>query len=352
MKKTVSIIFSLFLYLGCYATHNRAGEITYTYVNGYTYEITITTYTKESSTLSDKCTLTVNFGDSQSAVFKRVNGPISLGFCGDSIPVGEKIGNDIKKNIYRGMHTYVGSGIYVITMEDPNRNSKVCNFGGVASDQLSFFLRAVLQINAFLPANNSVVLSNPPIEQGCVGECFKHDLGASDADGDSLSFKLVPCYGNGAPISTYEFPDKIKIDSLKGIVEWCSATVICQYNIAILIEEWRQVLGTRYFMGSVIRDMQIDVLSSCPTSISKLNKDEMFTIVPNPSNGTFVLLSSVNQNLKANVSIINTLGQSVYETKMTPNLEWRIAAYLQEGIYFVRLTTEEYTSVQRLVIKN
>ena len=31
------------------ATHNRAGEITYTHVQGLTYEVVITTYTKASA---------------------------------------------------------------------------------------------------------------------------------------------------------------------------------------------------------------------------------------------------------------------------------------------------------------
>ncbi|HAY56667.1 MAG TPA: hypothetical protein DCX49_04465, partial [Flavobacteriales bacterium] len=35
--------------LAAHATHNRAGEITYTHVAGFTYEVVITTYTKSSA---------------------------------------------------------------------------------------------------------------------------------------------------------------------------------------------------------------------------------------------------------------------------------------------------------------
>lgn len=262
MKKILLFTFFCVIALTTFASHNRAGEITYKHVSGYTYEITVTTYTKESSTLADKCSLTINFGDSQSATFSRVNGLASPSSPCGATPMGEPLGNDIKKNIYIGRHTYPGPNKYVITMEDPNRNSKICNFSGSASDQISFFLRTELQINAFLPPNNSPTLLNPPIDNGCVGQCFEHNPGAFDPEGDSLAYKLVACYGNGQPISVYQFPDGMtaqSINPLNGDIVWCAPTQICQYNIAILIEEWSLLEGKRYFVGSILRDMQIDI---------------------------------------------------------------------------------------------
>ena len=43
------------------ATHNRAGEITYTHVQGLTYEVVITTYTKASA-LADRPWLFLTWG--------------------------------------------------------------------------------------------------------------------------------------------------------------------------------------------------------------------------------------------------------------------------------------------------
>ncbi len=351
MKTKLFIVFFILIQLVSFASHNRSGEITYKYVSGYTYEITVTTYTKESSTLADKCSLTVKFGDSTSAVFNRVNGQKSPNFCGGDITAGEVLGDDVKKNIYKGQHTYPGPDTYVISMEDPNRNSNVCNFSGSASDQISFYLRAVLVINSSLGSNSSVVLSNDPIETGCVGICFKHDIGATDPDGDSLSFKLVPCYGNGAPISTFQFIENMKIDSIHGKVEWCSPTAICQYNIAILIEEWRLFEGKRYFIGSTIRDRQILIEPGpCPTAIDEISQERKFVIVPNPNNGTFVLSSLENQFSKADVYITNTLGQLVYQ-KSASSTNVSLEVNLPDGIYFVNVRTPAFSSVQQLVIK-
>ena len=190
MKKLYQIIvFVCFGIINTYATHNRAGEITYQHIAGFTYKITVTTYTKESSVNADRCELTILFGDGDSESVNRINGP--FGNCTGGFPSGprgESIGNDVKKNIYEVVHTYPGNGTYVLTMEDPNRNKEVCNIPN--SIDKSFFLRTELVINPFLGANSSPVLLNPPIDNACVGKCFEHNPGAFDSDGDSLSFSL------------------------------------------------------------------------------------------------------------------------------------------------------------------
>lgn len=261
MKKLLLFALLCGITFTAFATHNRAGEITYKHISGYTYEITVTTYTKESSKPADKCNLTIHFGDGDTAIFYRMNGKLGT-LCGGTVPEGESLDNDIKKNIYKGTHTYPGPNSYVITMEDPNRNANICNFSGSSSDQISFFLRTELQINPFLPPNNSPVLLNPPIDKGCIGECFEHNPGAFDPEGDSLYYKLVACYGNGVPIAVFHFPENMNTESinhLNGDLIWCTPVSACQYNVAILIEEWRRLGGKRYFVGSVLRDMQIDI---------------------------------------------------------------------------------------------
>ena len=57
-------ILCLGFFLSSKATHNRAGEITYKWLFGYTYEIKVTTYTNINGTnLADRCEDTVYFGD-------------------------------------------------------------------------------------------------------------------------------------------------------------------------------------------------------------------------------------------------------------------------------------------------
>lgn len=274
MRKFI-ILFFLFALTDAFATHNRAGEITYEHISGYTYKIRITTYTRESSVQADRCELPLYFGDGDSAIVYRNNG-LPGNPCPNGVGNGISLGNDVKENIYEVVHTFPGNGTYIITMEDPNRNEGVCNIP--SSSQASFFLRTELIINPFLGINNSPVLLNKPIDNACVGECFEHNPGAFDADGDSLTYSLIPSYANGIPIFGFTLPPSMSlgdIDPIRGDLLWCSPTVVCQYNIAILIEEYRLLPGSskRYYVGSILRDMQINV-NSCinnPPKIQEIN---------------------------------------------------------------------------------
>lgn len=296
MKKTF-FLFIFFLLAGlnaAYATHNRAGEITYTHIAGLTYKITVTTYTNTYNTTADRCELTVQFGDGDSATAPRVNGSSTL--C-PSTHDGVMITSNTKLNIYEVIHTYPGAGrTYVITVEDANRNAGICNIPGSVNQ--SFFLRTELFINPFLPPNSSPILLNEPLDIACVGECFEHNPGAYDMEGDSLSYSLSVCYANGVPIFGYTFPPggNININALNGDLTWCSPDRICQYNIAILIKEYKLFRGTRYFVGSILRDMQIDVVS-CANNAPQINEVKDTCIVAGSNLNFNVTASDPNSNV-------------------------------------------------------
>lgn len=270
-----------------FATHNRAGEITYKHLGNNRYEITVTTYTKAESIDADRCELTVFFGDGTSEVVRRSNGPNSSA-CGGS-KAGVLVAPSIKKNIYRTIHLYSGSGYYRITMEDPNRNGGIINI--VNSDSQVFALESELIILDGLGGrNSSPVLTNPPIDNGSVFRPFEHNPGAVDHDisisgrSDSLSYELVSCLGiNGEPIDSYQFPNEISpgtnnavtLDPKSGTFEWVSPQLQGEYNIAIKILEYR-LIGTVWIkVGSILRDMQITIGPSTNNQPNLLNvKDD------------------------------------------------------------------------------
>ena len=257
-----------------WATHNRAGEITYTWIKGYTYNVTVTTYTRASSP-ADRCQLTIYFGDGDSCVANRNNGISDpYGTCYPyGCTQGVVIGPDIRQNTYTCEHTYPGPGNYWISMEDPNRNANIDNISN--SVNIVFYIHSLLVINPFLGSghNNSAVLLNPPIDNGCINKCYYSSPAAYDVDGDSLAFKLVACLGpSGTVVPGFSLPPStgapISINSTTGELTWCSPppppnsdtsqypiNVVSEYNIAIWIEEWRN----GYLVGGVERDMQINL---------------------------------------------------------------------------------------------
>ncbi len=231
-----------------YATHERAGEITYRHISGLTYEVKILTYTFAPSP-ADRPELEILWGDGTSSILERV----------------EKIdlANDIRRNVYIGQHTYSGASTYILSMEDPNRNYGIINIPN--SVNVPFYIETKLVINPFLGPNNSPVLLNPPVDQGCVGIPFVHNAGAYDADGDSLSYKFTMCKTvSGTFIPGYEYPNvadpdhlpgDFTINAVTGDIVWDSPTLQGEYNFAFIIEEWRNGL----LISTITRDMQVEI---------------------------------------------------------------------------------------------
>lgn len=236
---------SLFSCVLAHATHNRAGEITYRQLSQLEYEVTVITYTFTPSP-ADRPELEIQWGDDTKSVIRRVEETF--------------LPNSYKRNKYVGRHTYPGNGIYVIVVEDPNRNYGVENIPN--SVNVVFSVRTIMQISSDISYNNTPVLLNPPIDKAAVGKLFIHNPCAWDQDGDSLSYKLTKCTGeNGSEIPGYTFPqssNSFYINELTGDLVWDAPVKAGIYNVALFIEEWRN----HRKIGKITRDMQIEVFDS------------------------------------------------------------------------------------------
>lgn len=224
------------------ATHQRAGEITYSHISGLTYKFRIITYTYTPSS-ADRPAIEVFWGDGSSAIIDRIG--------------KTNLANNISLNEYVAEHTFPSAGNFSITFEDPNRNAGIVNIPN--SVNIPFFIETVININPFLGGNSSPVLLNPPIDNGCTQVPYYHNPGAYDPDGDSLSYSLITCRGfEGEDVPGYSMPTTsniFEIDPITGELTWDSPITAGEYNIAILIKEWRSGI----MIGSVVRDMQITI---------------------------------------------------------------------------------------------
>lgn len=243
MKNIALILLSLFSVIAM-ATHNRAGEITYRQIDELTYEITLVTYTYTPSAANEtRDYLPLSWGDNTEELIPRI--------------AEIYLPDQYTKNIYKATHVYPGPGIYHIIMEDPNRNDGVNNIPG--SVNVVFSVTTILKIDASVGFNTTPVLLNPPLDKAVVGQKFIHNPAAFDAEGDSLSYRLTVCrQENGEPIPGYTYPpstDVFYVDSIIGDLVWDAPTQVGSYNVAMLIEEWRNEIK----IGQILRDMQIEV---------------------------------------------------------------------------------------------
>jgi gliding motility-associated-like protein len=278
MQKLLLILLILILNLQLFATHNRAGEITFRHIAGLQYEITVLTYTYSPSP-ADRPSLEISWGDGTTSIINRYQKTF--------------IGNYTNKNLYKGTHTYISQGSFIISMEDPNRNGGVVNIPG--SINVPFYIETELIINPFIGINNSAQLLYPPLDNGCVASPFLHNPAAYDPDGDSLSYELAACKGaSGQAVPGFTFPNTsniFSIDPTSGTLTWDSPTMQGEYNIAIIVYEWRFGLP----IGNIRRDMQITI-AACNNNPPQIQLIQDTCIEVGTNFSTLITATDVNSN--------------------------------------------------------
>src|SRR6476661_889188 len=275
------------------ASHIRAGDIQAridtTGVNPRRVFFKMVLYTDNSSSV-DEDAVTIFFGDGTSSG----NRAIPRAGSRQVVPGSP----DTSVNIYLFEHTFPSSGRFVVSYIGENRNAGVRNMEN--SDQQSFYISTTIQIDPLLGRNRSPVLNAPAVDKAGINQVYLHNPAASDADGDSLSFKLRTCQqvpggvaGTISPPGTnrpqpvtcagYRFPDDTRVtpgitpvqvpyagvpagqpgnpaifvlDVNTGQITWNAPALVGYYNVAFVVEEWRRTpIGAR-LIGEVIRDMQ------------------------------------------------------------------------------------------------
>lgn len=280
MKQLIVIFFSLIFTVEAFATHNRAGEITYRHISGLTYEITVTIFANSESPAIARKEMEIDWGDNTGS---------------DSIFVRTEVNVSprVLKRTWIANHTFPGPGDFTISITDPNRNAGVDNM--INSESVPFHLKSLLRIFPIGGVfNNSPILLNDPIDDACLGQTFVHNVGAVDSDGDSLAYSISVSFGlQGIIAPGYTFPptsNRLFVDPISGDLVWENPSQTGTYNIAILVSEYRNGV----LMGEVLRDIQIVVSSVCNNSPPAINVNEQICMVGGTTLDLPISASDVN----------------------------------------------------------
>lgn len=295
----VLILFVLSSSGNLFATHIRAGDLTAERLPGpgLSYKFTATIYTDDAGVPPD-AEIDFDFGTGEPMrKFPRVS----------FMPVG----NATTKNIYEAFYTFAGPGEYKVGVYIRNRNDNIRNIPN--SVNVAFYIESTFLITPFLGFNRSPVLQIPPIDFAARGRIFIHNPGAYDADGDSLAYKMTVCKkAKGQFVDGYielpvfggmkedgSGPTTLTLDPIKGDLVWNTPGQVGQYNVAFIVEEWRDGI----LIGQVNRDMQIFVrdnpnrppvinpLDTCITAGMSIGKQ----VVATDPDRDFVSLSSFSE---------------------------------------------------------
>ena len=185
--------------------------------------------------------------------------PTGTSSCGGSGPFG------IEEYTYEGtLNLPPGCGNdWVLGWSVCCRNAAITTLN--SPDTQDIYVSALLD-NTNSPCNSSPTFTNPPIAVICLNEPVIFNHGATDVDGDSLSYSLVNCnqgpsttvgYGGGySGANPLTAAPPVSIDPVTGVMSF-TPTAIQVGVICIRVEEWRG--GVK--IGEIIRDMQFNVIA-------------------------------------------------------------------------------------------
>lgn len=273
-KRLFPLFFFLFANWGtALATHIRGGYITANRLNttGYSYEFFLTIFRDTGSDVTNN-PIELYPDINSSAVLKEY-----------AISVTPIPGKQTERWVYRFLYTYSSPGIYTAYHYKENRNIGVLNMSN--SDQTTFYVETKIIIDPFLAPDQTPTVNKPAIDVAALGSVYRYNPAASDPDGDSISYQLVPSrqfivgtnvsavvgnYQNpairaGGKDSANSGPATMTLNPVTGDLIWNVPRLIGEYNTAIKIIEWRKKRTDRPKLdsiGYVILDIQIKVVDT------------------------------------------------------------------------------------------
>ncbi|MEI6019830.1 MAG: T9SS type A sorting domain-containing protein [Bacteroidota bacterium] len=371
MKK-IAIFLTFFYFVQIlHASHNRAGEILYkriapftTTSNGiitdvYTYSITVIKYTDDGATIADRCIDTVYFGDGTRTAVSRSNGTGTLScqcspLCGDIIQ--NLPGFRVKKNVYSAVHTYPGPGQYVVYSIDFGRNASIANIPNSLNQ--TFYIESLIVANSSIGNNSSPVLNYPPIDLATNVNCFYHQANAIDAEGDSISYQLIPCKGlNGQAINGYSNPpvnaSGYFFMGTSGLISWCMPPSIGEYNIAFYVKEWRKnSSGVYQLIGLVERDLQVLVMAGVVGMPDESSNKNNLTVYPTPFSTQLSVTDKSDTGELMHADLLSLDGKLLMSGTLLDGKIDFSTKQLDNGLYLLKITKGETITYKKIFKSN
>ena len=115
-----------------------------------------------------------------------------------------------------------------------------------------------------------------------------------------------------------------------------------------------QIKNTAYiyfdFNEPVVTNTAINTIETI-TGIksSSVNNDE-WNVYPNPSTGVLYIVNSSSVKEASQIQVINSIGQTVLEETITSNYKNIDLSKLNNGVYFVKIVSDKYSVIKRVVL--
>lgn len=271
LRLLLSILAFTFASTESYASHAQSADLTYTCLGGNQYQINLSFYrdcagvaapnTVDITITSASCNQ--NFNTTLNRIANTGNDVTPI--CTNMLTVCSGGNNP-------GVQEWKYSGIVTLPMQCVDwtfgfqlccRNNAINTINNPGGEDI--YVEAKLD-NENFPCNSSPSFSNPPIPFVCAGQtyCFNH--GATDVDGDSLVYTLIPPQTSPTTTVTYlagysanqplQSNPAMTFNTQTGDI--CMTPSLIEVTVmAVKVEEYRNGV----LVGSVIRDIQLRTIA-------------------------------------------------------------------------------------------
>lgn len=297
--------FTLVLPKSSHASHIMAGDLTYRFLGGLSYEITLKLY-RDCNGVDLANTATVRM---RSSCYRDTNAVLNLlNGSGNLLPLlcpAQQSNSSCLGGNLLGVKEY----IYLDTVDLPTscfdwqfswtsccRNAAITNL--TSPHTRSFYLEAYLN-HEFTSGNSSPSFGSIPTPYICVGQPFSYTQGTSEVDGDSMVFSLVspqtsavgtiPHVTGFSP--TQPVSPAITISPFTGQL-FFTPNVPQVAIVSVLVEEYRN----DSLIGSARRDIQVIALN-CNNTFPFLTPSQASSVLPPAVQSSPLVLEICPDNL-------------------------------------------------------
>jgi hypothetical protein len=353
------VLLSLFLTLTlpAWATHIVGAEISYTPVpnNNRSYLVTAKFYRETLNTQVDfaaevdlYCRLNGCSAADPSNFTARLT-RISRSFV---TYVGCSGGPTVELQTFVGQVTLPQVGLWTMSLFAENRTSSIMNLSN--SNMYTLYADAQVNVLNSMPANTSPVFSSTLLPSICGSQFHRFSCATFDADGDSLTYRLVLPQGtntNGnpdpCPISIPVTPSPhFTVNSATGELSTIPFTLtLGNYIMAVRVDEYRKVAGQWTKIGSVMRDIMYPVRSNSGNvnpvftglTVGSATQPLDQVVRANPGQTVSLILTAADQNagqilrFSTDAAIPGVTLQTVSPTQV--RVTWQVPATQALGRY-------------------
>jgi len=237
--------------------------------------------------------------------------------------------------------SFTNCTLYTLSITNCCRNNAISNIQNPSSASLSSVLAIDRRIQ---PCNSSPRFTSLPTPYICNNQPFTFNQGAVDPDGDSLSYRLGPCYdtpttnlvniGGTTAFNPIFSSTGVSVNPVTGDITF-TPNRVQKSVLCLFVDEWRNGV----LLGTHLRDMQITV-ENCTNTQPNLNDFNNVPIIPGNNNNVDTLLCADDSVLVLPISVIDRDTQNITITwnNAIPGATFvQLPSAPEDSIYYAQL---------------